>query len=100
MVYAGSLRRHLTRNTYHPQGEDTLFVLLLMIVSVLGMTVGTLALLEFLQALPSVVRVVVELSLLVSAAVITYAIRYRARSLPPVYHRGAPRIRARRPGPR
>lgn len=96
MAYAGSLHRRLTRNSYHPQGEDTVFVLLLMVVGVLAMTVGTLVLFEFLMALPPVVRVVVVLSLIVSTAVIVYAIRYRALSLPSVYRGGAPRVPARR----
>lgn len=95
MVYAGTLRRHLSRDSYHPQGEDTLLVLLLIIVGVLSMTVGTLILFEFLKALPPLVRTVVVLSLMVSTAVIVYAIRYRALSLPSVYRGGAPRVRAR-----
>ncbi len=96
MTYAGTLRRHLARNSYHPQGEDTVFVLLLMTVGVLSMAVATLVLFEFLMALPPVVRVVVVLSLIVSSAVIVYAIRYRALSLPSVYRGGAPRVPVRR----
>ena len=99
MAYAESIRRRNARVDHHPQGEDTVVILSLIVVAVLGLTLGTLLFVSFVGALPSGVGIVLVLCLLVSIAVVGNAILSRVLSLPSVYRGGVPIIGQRRRRP-
>jgi hypothetical protein len=93
MASIGSKRRSGESTQVRHHGEDAAMALALLLVSIFGLAVATLLLLELLAAVPTAIGFIVLVSIVAACVMLGRAVREKLASLPQLQRGPIPIVR-------